>query len=118
MVETNIIRKALLDSSAENYGLYLFIEFGHRYLRMLLLKGRQPIEVVKDAAFCIMFVGIWRRDIDLRAQESKDNVGAKTARYDNNCLTPQTCHDIVFTCTMIILSTKLFRRHCFQPHTC
>ncbi|GAX86163.1 hypothetical protein CEUSTIGMA_g13576.t1 [Chlamydomonas eustigma] len=32
MVETNIICKALLDSSAENYGLYLFIEFGHRHL--------------------------------------------------------------------------------------
>ncbi|GAX84874.1 hypothetical protein CEUSTIGMA_g12295.t1 [Chlamydomonas eustigma] len=113
MMETDNIRKALLSSPADNYGLYLFIEFGHRYLRMFLLKDRQPIDIIKDAAFCIMFIGFWRRDIDLRAAEADKDaaVGAKSARYDSNCLTPQTCHDIVFTCTLLILSTKMFKEH-------
>ncbi|GAX85923.1 hypothetical protein CEUSTIGMA_g13339.t1 [Chlamydomonas eustigma] len=108
MVETDIVRENVRSSGAENYGLYMFLEFGHRYLRMFL--ERRPIDIVKDAAFCIMFIAFWRRDIDIRARASAaDTNGPRTARYDSNCLTSQTCHDIVFTCTGLILSVKLLR---------
>lgn len=75
-----------------------------------MIKGRQPVDIVGDAAFCIMFIGFWRRDIDLRANESA-SLGPKVARFDQNCLTNETCHDVVLTCTTVILSMKLFWTH-------
>lgn len=64
------VREALQKDDG-HYANYLYIEFCHRYLRMFVIKDRTPMEVVKDAAFCILFIGFWHRDIGVQSNDLK-----------------------------------------------
>lgn len=86
----------------EYYGIYLFVEFCHRYLRMFVIKGITPDQIVKDAAFCIMFIGFWRRDIKMRG---------RFANLTNNFLTVETARDVLISSNMAILLVKYFGIH-------
>lgn len=100
----------LLKESGETYGTYLFVEFCHRYLRIFLIHGRSPKNVIEDAAFCILFIGLWRRDIDLRSKASAGQLGPKASTLQANCLSYQTCTDVLVTCNSVILGAMLFSK--------
>jgi len=63
--EVTKVRDALKQAPRQR-GAYWYMEFCHRFLRIFLIPGRDPGLCVQDAAFCIMFLGFWRRDVSLR----------------------------------------------------
>ena len=84
---------------------YLYIEACHRYLRCFVIPvdgtSRTLLDVVTDAAYCIMFFAFWRRDV---ARASN-----KTATLQVNFITPQTYQDVLLSLMMLICAIKLFR---------
>lgn len=78
---------------------YLYIDAVHRFLRIFLIKGRTPEQIIADAAYFIMFMTFWRRDLQQREGVS----------LTQNCLALQLCRDSLITCASVILSCKIFR---------
>lgn len=98
VTEVTKVRDEMLQDD-EYYGIYLYVEFCHRYLRIFVIKGRSPDDIVMDAAFCIMFIGFWRRDIKLRSH---------CASLTHNFITTETARDVLISCNMAILLVKCF----------
>ena len=106
-LQTSIIRD-FLKSNADTYGTYLYVEFCHRFLRPFVIKDTTPVHAAEDAAFCIMFIGLWHRDIDQWAT----NKNWKEQEANNrgvNCITNETCDDVLIACNMLIQVIVLFR---------
>ncbi|KAK9822335.1 hypothetical protein WJX74_009162 [Apatococcus lobatus] len=83
---------------------YMFLEFGHRYLRTFMMEERDMDAVLHDCAFCITFVGIWRRDVLARP-------GVDLRK---GFLTRETATDVLTSCQTLVLAVMLFREH--YPH--
>ena len=87
----------------------------------MFLLQRKPLQVVEDAAFCLQWLGFWRRDVKQRHdvnsfKANKKMPGLKAvskmvANSEENLMTSRTMEDVTFTCQMVILSVKLFRDH-------
>lgn len=91
-------------AGSDFYSNYLYIEFGHRFLRTFLFEvdgvNRTMDDLITDAAYCIMFVGFWKRDLGRRGGEVKLKL---------NFLTWETSQDVLIACMMIILAAKAYR---------
>lgn len=105
--EVTTIREKLEKMKVER-GTYMFIEFAHRYLRIFLLQGQTPEQCIEDAAFCINFIGFWTRDIELRAKAAEGQEGPNQFTLKDNCLTRETCQDILISCNNVILLARIF----------
>ena len=107
--ETRHIRDHLL-ADARDYGTFLYVEIIHRYLRIFVIHDRMPRDIIKDAVFCILFIGIWRKDIKLRQLYNKGRLGPKIANLLQNFMTSQTATDVLITCNQIVLLSILFNK--------
>lgn len=68
VTESDSIRTFLWEK--QHYGEWLFINFGHHFLRIFVIKNLAMVEIIKSATYCNLFIGFWVRDIQL--DESKD----------------------------------------------
>ena len=110
IIETTCVRD-LHRADARSYGTYMFLEFVHRYLRIFVIRGRKPRDIIKDAVFCILFIGLWRRDIKLRRLSNQATLGPNNvATLVENFITTQTATDVLITCNMVVLLSILFTR--------
>ena len=72
-----------------------------RYLRTFMMEEQDVDAILKDCAFCITFVGIWRRDVLARP-------GVDLRK---GFLTRETATDDLSSCQTLVLAVKLFREH-------
>lgn len=106
ITEVNRVRTYLLQQP-HDYGTYLYVNLCHRFLRMFVIKDLTPREVVKDAAFCILFLGFWKRDLKIiQPQEYID--------LRQHFLTSETFQDVLICCNVIILVVELMAQE--HPH--
>ncbi|KAK9841255.1 hypothetical protein WJX74_002633 [Apatococcus lobatus] len=92
--DTGIIEA--LDSTPDYYGLQLFLQFGHRFMRIFVIKDRSPREHAADAAWCIAFVGYWERLL----RDAKDTAHIN---MKENFITRQTKQDVLIACNCMDL---------------
>ena len=113
IVETTTVRDFIRGLGPTYHGLYLYIEFGHVFLRIFLMQGT-PLQAVQDANFCILFTCFWRRDIEQRQTAAIGNVDgkAKIVNIANNAVTSVLFDDVNITGQTVTLAVALFmRRH-------
>lgn len=73
---------------------------GYRFLRIFLIRGRSPADIVEDCAYCMFFVVYWRRDVEQRAHTS----------LKKSFITAETYQDVLCICQAIIVKIKWFKQ--------
>jgi hypothetical protein len=70
-------------------------------LLLLALQGRPVRDVIVDAAYCIIFLGMWRRDV----------VNNPRADIRTSYITTETHSDMLLACNAVILTAMVFGMH-------
>ena len=60
--ETTSVRDVLIADATE-YGTYIFLEFCHRYLCILVIKDRTPEHIIEDATRCSMKITVMMHEV-------------------------------------------------------
>jgi hypothetical protein len=91
----------VMKNTPEYFGLYMFLEFCHRFTCIFVLKDISIRDILINCAFCLTFVGYW----DMSVHENPQC----TRRC--NFITKETKDDIIMLMNVVILSIKLYSIH-------
>lgn len=69
-----------------------------RFLRIFVLRERNPREVIIDCGYVMHFLYFWKKDIQIR----------KVADVKNNILTAETYQDMLSVTQSVILAARVF----------
>lgn len=70
-----------------------------RYTRMFVIKTLTPAELLRDAAFCMAFLGYWR----LSVEAYHDPKDPHSPSLRQNFLTEETFKDLLISCNNVVL---------------
>ena len=73
----------------------------YRFMRVFLLRDLSPREVVRNCAYVMWFIPLWKRDVQKR----------KNVTIEQNFLTSETFQDMLGLAQSIVLAIKLFGMH-------
>lgn len=106
---TSKLREAMA-CRPEFHGCKLLVEFYHRFARIWTIKERTPSQHVKDAAYCITFLGYWHKSIAELADKHV-NISVK-----QNFITLETKRDVLIACNAVIIGVVIMRRFSEEVH--
>lgn len=69
-------------------------------MRVFVIRGRTPQDIIEDCAYCMFFVIFWRRDVQQR----------KYTKLQKNFITSETYQDVLCLCQSLVVTVKWFRQ--------
>lgn len=100
--------RAAMMQVPEYWGTYLYLEFLHRYTRAFVMNN-SPEQCIKDAGFCITFLGRWHQSLLDQPRRSHDG-SPPMVILKKNFLTMQTFKDSLISLNVLVLMVLALRR--------